>query len=46
MNTSKLKEFDMQSLLSENTNLKTLVTSLQSEKTLEIQVLKAQNKEY
>jgi len=43
---SKLKEFDLQGLLAENTNLKVLLSSIQSEKNMELQVLKAQNKEY
>lgn len=42
----KLKEFDINSLKAENTNLRVLLSSLQSEKEMEIEVLKVQNKEY
>lgn len=44
--SKKLKEFDLQSLLSENTNLKVMLSSLRSESEVELQVLKSQNKEY
>ena len=42
----KVKEFDLQGLVSENNNLKVLINSVRSDAALEIQVLKAQNKEY
>lgn len=42
----KLKEFDVNALKAENNNLKVLLSSLKSEKEMEIEVLKSQNKEY